>query len=46
MDQCENEMKKLTERWDYDNKLDKLRRFACAQVYNETLWAKTIQEAV
>ena len=29
MDQCENEMKKLAERWDYDNKLDKLRRFAC-----------------
>ena len=29
MDQCENEMKKLAERWDYDNKLDKLRKFAC-----------------
>jgi len=29
MDQCENEMQKLAERWDYASKLDKLRKFAC-----------------
>ncbi len=24
-----HKMQKLAERWDYDNKLDKLRKFAC-----------------
>ena len=29
MNQCENEIQKLADRWDYASRLDKLRKFAC-----------------